>query len=358
MQGFSEAGAANFYPTEVARDISDAYSRMGMGQALLENKQEEEERRRKEEKRKKVITGIILGAAALATGGAALAAAPAAAGVAGGAAAAGGAAGAGAAGAAGTAAAAGAGTAAATGAGAAGAGAAGAGAAGAGAAGGGFMSSLATFGKGALSAFTGGPSAATGAKGVIGGLNTFGQTLGSMGTQMLMSGSGGGGGGAGGGGGGSRSASADVGDAAMGALGSYLQQSQAANRSNRIMENTLKDPAIRSAMYPGVDQQQADAVLSFSKTLGAVDGSAFLQTALPRLAQYGAGNVDFDRQMRLQGSRIAQQGDVELNKVGAAAMLDAYGKTPLIPTTSSTTGSFFAPITLGIGTGAQGTGLR
>jgi hypothetical protein len=290
MQGFSEANRQNYFPQETANQIASAYSRMGGAQAEIEYKREEEERRKKEEKKRKIVMGVILGAAALATGGAALAAAPAAAGVAGGAAAAGGAAGAGAAGAAGTAAAAGAGTAAATGAGAAGA-----------ASSGGFLAGLGTFGKGALSAFTGAPTAATGAGGFAGGLNAAGGMLGQIGTSMLTSGGGGmsGSGMSRGGSGGNM----DVGDAAMGALGSYMQEVQGANKSSRVMEGMLKDPAARSALFPGIDQNQTDAILKYKDTLGAIDGARFLQTAMPLLSKTATGNVEFDRQMQLQSRR-------------------------------------------------------
>jgi hypothetical protein len=217
------------------------------------------------------------------------------------------------------------------------------------------MSGLSTFGQGALSAFTGAPTAATGAGGFAGGLNTAGSMLGQIGTSMLTSGGGGmaGGGLSRGGSGGNM----DVGDAAMGALGSYMQEVQGANKSSRVLESTLKDPAVRSALFPGVDQQQTDAILKYKDTLGAIDGAKFLQTAIPMLSKFSTSNMEYNQQQKLQGSRIAQQGDVDLNKIGASAMLDAYGKMPVIPTTGFTTGSFFTPIRLGIGTGAQGTGL-
>ena len=284
MKGLSQVNAGQYYPTEIAQDITSAYSRMGAAQAQLDYKREEEERQRKEAKRQRITTGIILGAAALATGGAALAAAPAA---------------------------------------------------------GGLMAGLGTFGKGALSAFTGAKTAATGAGGLIGGLNTAGGLLGQVGTNMLTSGGGGGG----------------VEDAAMGALGSYMNETRAANKSSRVMEATLKDPEVRGALFPGVTQEQTDAVLKYKDTLGTIDGAKFLQTAMPMLARNAAGNVDFDRKMKLQGSRIAQQGDVDLNKIGASAMIDAYGRTPIIPAAQTTTGVTFSPIRLGIATGAQGTGF-
>lgn len=302
MQGFSQVNAGNYYPTEVARDISQAYSRMGMAQAELQNKADAEAERKRQKRKALQNTAILLGAAAL-TGGTAALAAPGA----------------------------------------------------IGAAGGGFMGGLQTFGQGALGALTGGSSAATGAGGFAGALNTGAGLLGQIGTSMLTGGGGGGmgsgtvGGGSGGG--------MDVGQAALGALGSYFQETQAANKSSRILEGTLKDPVAREALYPGVKQEQVDALLKYKGTLGSIEGAQFLQTALPMLSRTGAGNVDFQRQLAMQGSRIAQQGDVELNKVGAAAMLDAYGKTPLIPTTRSTTGTLSTPIRLGIETGAQGTGF-
>jgi hypothetical protein len=105
------------------------------------------------------------------------------------------------------------------------------------------------------------------------------------------------------GGGGRGSAGASAGQAAMGALGSYLQESQAANRSSRIMEGTLKDPVAREALYPGVKQEQVDALLKYKDTLGSIEGAQFLQQALPMLSRAGAGNVEFDRQMQLQARR-------------------------------------------------------
>lgn len=298
MQGFSQVNAGNYYPTEVARDISQAYSRMGMAQAELQNKADAEAERKRQQKKRLQQMGIMLGAAAL-TGGAAALAAPGA----------------------------------------------------MAAAGGGLMGGLQTFGSGALGALTGSGAVAPGVGGLAGGLSTGAGLLGQIGTSMLTGGGGGGmgsgtvGGGSGGG--------MDVGQAALGALGSYFQETQAANKSSRILEGTLKDPVAREALYPGVKQEQVDALLKYKGTLGSIEGAQFLQTALPMLSRTGAGNVDFQRQLQMQGSRIAQQGDVELNKVGAAAMLDAYGKTPLIPTTLSTTGALSTPITLGIGTGAR-----
>ena len=324
MKGFSQANAGQYYPTEIARDITNAYSRMGMAQAQLENKREQEAREKKERKKQLKTMAIILGAAAL-TGGAAALAAPAAAGVAGGAAAAGGA----------SAAGAGAGAA-----GAAGAGAAGAAGAGAGAASGGFMAGLGTFGQGALGALTGSGSVAPGVGGLAGGLSTGAGFLGQIGTSMLTSGG-----------------EKGVEDAAMGALGSYMQQSQAANKSSRAMEGMLKDPTARSALFPGVDQQQTDAILQYKNTLGTIEGASFLQQALPMLSKFSTSNMEYNQQQKLQRSRIAQQGDVDLSKIGASAMIDAYGKMPIIPAVQPTTGVTFSPIKLGITTGAQGTGL-
>jgi len=292
MKGFSEAGYNDYFPTEIASQITNAYSRMGSGQAGIENRQEAEEQRKKEEKRRKVQMGIILGAAALASGGAALAAAPA---------------------------------------------------------GGGLMAGLGTFGQGALSAFTGGSSAATGAGGLIGGINSAGGMLGQIGTNMLMGGSGGGGAAGGGSGGGG-----DLGSAAMGALGSYMQQVQGANKTSRVMEGVLKDPGAREAAFgSGFGQDQADAVMKYAGTLGATDKASFYQYALPMIGKTATGNVEFDRQMKLQGSRIAQQGDVDLNKIGAASMLDSAGKSVQIPATPVVRS--FSPMnfSLGMGTGLQ-----
>lgn len=269
MKGFSQANAGQYYPTEIARDITSAYSRMGMAQAQIENKREQEEREKKEKKKQLKTMAIILGAAAL-TGGAAALAAPAAAGAAGGAAAAGGAS--------------------AAGAGAGAAGAAGAGAAGAGAASGGFMAGLGTFGQGALGALTGSGSVAPGVGGLAGGLSTGAGILGQIGTSMLTSGG-----------------EKGVEDAAMGALGSYMQQSQAANKSSRAMEGMLKDPTARSALFPGVDQQQTDAILKYKDTLGTIEGASFLQQALPMLSKFSAGSVDFDRQKQLQNARLGNE---------------------------------------------------
>jgi hypothetical protein len=95
----------------------------------------------------------------------------------------------------------------------------------------------------------------------------------------------------------------DVGDAAMGALGSYMQEVQGANKSSRVLESTLKDPSVRSALFPGIDQQQTDAILKYKDTLGAIDGARFLQTAIPMLSKTATGNVEFDRQMQLQARR-------------------------------------------------------
>jgi hypothetical protein len=167
------------------------------------------------------------------------------------------------------------------------------------------MSGLSTFGQGALSAFTGAPTAATGAGGFAGGLNAAGGMLGQIGTSMLTSGGGGmGGGGLSRGGSGGNM---DVGDAAMGALGSYMQEVQGANKSSRVLESTLKDPAVRSALYPGIDQQQTDAILKYKDTLGAIDGAKFLQTAIPMLSKFSAGGIDFDRQKQLQDARLGNE---------------------------------------------------
>lgn len=250
MQGFSQVNAGNYYPTEVARDISQAYSRMGMAQAELQNKADAEAERKRQQKKRLQQMGIMLGAAAL-TGGAAALAAPGA----------------------------------------------------MAAAGGGLMGGLQTFGSGALGALTGSGAVAPGVGGLAGGLSTGAGLLGQIGTSMLTGGGGGGmgsgtvGGGSGGG--------MDVGQAALGALGSYFQETQAANKSSRILEGTLKDPVAREALYPGVKQEQVDALLKYKGTLGSIEGAQFLQTALPMLSRTGAGNVDFQRQLELQRLRNA-----------------------------------------------------
>lgn len=268
MQGFSQVNAAGYYPTEIARDISKAYSGMGAGEAGLENRAvmeafliEEERRRVEAEKRARKNSllgmGALIGATAL-TGGAAALAAP-------------------------------------------------------GAAAGSLGAGLSTFGKGALGAFTGAGSVAPGVKGLAGGLSTAAGALGRGVTSSLISnavmGAGGGGGGGGGiigGSAGMGGGGVNAGQVALGALGSYLQDSQAANRSNRIMEATLKDPAVRAALYPGVDQNQIDALLKYKQdNFGTIEGAQFLQTALPMLSRTGAGNVEFDRQLQLQRLRNA-----------------------------------------------------
>ena len=274
MQGFSQVNAGDYFPTEISRDISRAYSGMGAGKAGLENRSvmeaflieeerrrvEEEKRRFEEEKkaRKKglVNTAILLGATAL-TGGAAALAAP-------------------------------------------------------GAMAGGLGAALGTFGKGALGAFTGAGSVAPGVKGLAGGLNTVAGALGGQATSSLIGGAmgamggGGGGGGMMGGGAGMGSGGMDVGQMAMGALGSYFKDSQAANKSNRILEGTLTDPTVRAALYPGVGQEQVDALLKYKKdNFGIIEGAQFLQQALPMMSRVGAGNVDFDRQVQLQKLRNA-----------------------------------------------------
>lgn len=277
MQGFSQVNAGNYYPEEIARDITSAYSRMGMAQAQIENKKEEEARREKEAKKRRLMTGLILAGALGGHGAAAILKSPTATAITGGL------------NTAGLSTATGTSNAATmqeiarigatTAAGASGAGA-----------GGGFMSGLSTFGQGALSGITGGSSAA-GTGGVAGALGTTGDILGRMGTNMLMNEvvSGGERGGAG----------ASVGQAAMSALGSYLQETQAANKSSRILEGTLKDPTIREALYPGINQEQADALLKYKGTLGTIEGAQYLQQTLPMLSRVGAGNVDFQRQMAM-----------------------------------------------------------
>ena len=257
MQGFSQVNAGQYYPTEIARDITSAYSRMGMAQAQLENKREQEEREKRQQKKTLKNMAIMLGATAL-TGGAAALAAP-------------------------------------------------------GALAGGLGAGLGTFGKGALGAFTGAGSVAPGVKGLAGGLNTVAGALGGQATSSLMGGAMGamGGGGAGegmmGGAAGMGGGGMDAGQMAMGALGSYMQQAQAANKSSRAMEGMLKDPTARSALFPGVDQQQTDAILQYKDTLGAIEGASFLQQALPMLSKFSTGSVDFDRQKQLQNARLGNE---------------------------------------------------
>jgi hypothetical protein len=91
--------------------------------------------------------------------------------------------------------------------------------------------------------------------------------------------------------------------AIAGAIGSYFQDVQSANKSNRILEGTLKDPAVREALYPGVKQEQVDALMKYKDTLGTIEGAQYLQQTLPMLSRAGAGNVDFDRQMQMQNLR-------------------------------------------------------
>ena len=236
MKKLSQVNAGQYYPTEIARDITNAYSRLGMAQGMLQNKREQEEQEKKERRKQLRTMGIMLGAAAL-TGGAAALAAPGA----------------------------------------------------LAAAGGGVLGGLKTFGSGALGAFTGG-GPAVGASGLAGALNTGAGVLGRVGTNMLTSGGSDGGGG--------------VEDAAMGALGSYFKDSQAANKTSRILEGTLKDPTVRATLYPGVEQDQVDAILKYKQdNYGTIEGAQFLQQALPMLSRTSAGNVDFDRQLKMQNLR-------------------------------------------------------
>jgi len=282
MQGFSQVNAGDYFPQEAANQIANAYSRMGMAQAQIQNRQEEEARREKEAKKRRLMTGLMLAGALGGHGAAAILKSPTATAITGGLNTAG------LSQATGTSNAAtmqeiariGATTA--------------AGAAGAGG-GGGFMSGLSTFGQGALSGITGGSSAA-GTGGAAGALGTTGDILGRMGTRMLMNEATGGGG----------SAGESAGQAAMGAIGSYLQESQAANKSTRILEGTLKDPVVREALYPGVKQEQVDALLKYKDAaFGKIEGAQYLQQALPMLARSATGNVEFDRQMQLQRLRNA-----------------------------------------------------
>lgn len=280
MQGFSQVNAGDYFPQEIANQITNAYSKMGGAQAEIEYKREQEEERKRQQKKMLKNMGIMLGATAL-TGGAAALAAP-------------------------------------------------------GALAGGLGAGLGTFGKGALGAFTGAGSVAPGVKGLAGGLNTVAGALGGQATSSLMGGAMGamGGGGAGGGmmGGaaGMGGGGMDAGQMAMGALGSYLKDSQAANKSNRILEGTLTDPTVRAALYPGVGQEQVDALLKYKKdNFGNIEGAQFLQQTLPMLSRVGAGNVDFDRQMQMQDRRnepTYARGIAEL-----AGSRGGGGYTPLPP---------------------------
>lgn len=267
MQGIT-SGLTNLFPQDAADQITEASGRLGYAQGRAELKKKAEREAKKKRKGNLLKTAAIIGAAAL-TGGAAAALAPAALG-------------AGAAGAAGAAGTAGA-----------------AGAAGTAAAGGGFLSGLSTFGSGALGALTGSGSVAAGTGGLAGALSTGAGVLGSMGTNMLMSSAMGGGGGGGMGGG-----EVDMGQAAMGALGSYMKEVQSANKTSRVLEGTLKDPAVRSAIYgPNFNDQQSSAVMEYANTLGAVDKAAYLQQALPGIARQSAATTDFARQVQMQNLR-------------------------------------------------------
>ncbi len=170
---------------------------------------------------------------------------------------------------------------------------------------GGLGAGLSTFGKGALGAFTGAGSVAPNVKGLAGGLSTTAGALGRGVTGSLINSAvmGAMGGGAGGGGGGGGSAMPQ--QAIAGAIGSYFQDVQSANKSNRILEGTLKDPTVREALYPGVKQEQVDALMKYKDTLGTIEGAQYLQQTLPMLSRAGAGNVDFGRQLQLQRLRNA-----------------------------------------------------
>jgi len=252
-----------------------------MAQAQIENRQEEEAQKKKDAKKRRLMTGLMLAGALGGHGAAAILKSPTATAITGGLNTAG------LSQATGTSNAAtiqeiakiGATTA--------------AGAAGAGAGtGGGFMSGLSTFGQGALSGITGGSSAA-GTGGAAGALGTTGNILGRIGTSMLMNEASGGG-------------NEGAAQSAMGAIGSYLQESQAANKSTRILEGTLKDPMVREALYPGVKQEQVDALLKYKDAaFGTIEGAQFLQQALPMLSRTSASNVDFSRQMQMQNLRNA-----------------------------------------------------
>jgi hypothetical protein len=127
-----------------------------------------------------------------------------------------------------------------------------------------------------------------------------------MSGAMEAMGGGGGGGGVMGGAAGVGGGGMDAGQMALGALGSYFKESQAANKSTRILEGTLKDPVVREALYPGVKQEQVDALLKYKDAaFGKIEGAQFLQQALPMMSRAAAGNVEFDRQMQMQRLRNA-----------------------------------------------------
>ena len=280
MQGIT-SGLTNLFPQDAADQITDASGRLGYAQGAAQRRKELEKEAAKKAKKRRLMTGLLLAGAAGGHGAAAILKSKVATAVTGGLNTAG------LSQATGTSNAAtlqeigriGATTA--------------AGAASAGA-GGGFMSGLSTFGQGALSGLTGGSSTA-GTGGAAGALGTAGDILGRMGTSMLMNpATGSGGGGMGG----------DVGQAAMGALGSYMQEVQSANKTSRVLEGTLKDPAVRSAIYgSGFNDQQSAAVMEYANTLGAVDKAAYLQQALPGIARQAAATTDFARQVQMQNLR-------------------------------------------------------
>jgi len=273
MQGFSQVNAGDYFPQEIASQIASAYSRMGAGQAGIENREDAIAEQKRQKKKALQNMAILVGATAL-TGGAAALAAP-------------------------------------------------------GAMAGGLGAGLSTFGKGALGAFTGAGSVAPGVKGLAGGLSTAAGALGrgvtgSLITSAVMGAMGGGAGGGGGGGG-----SAMPQQAIAGAIGSYFQDVQSANKSNRILEGTLKDPAVREALYPGVKQEQVDALMKYKDTLGTIDGAQYLQQTLPMLSRAAAGNVEFSRQMQMQNLRnepTYARGIAEL-----AGSRGGGGYTPLPP---------------------------
>jgi hypothetical protein len=86
-----------------------------------------------------------------------------------------------------------------------------------------------------------------------------------------------------------------------------------------VLEGTLKDPSVREALYPGVNQDQINALLKYKDTLGTIEGAQYLQQTLPMLSRVGAGNVDFQRQLELQ--RIKNEPMFSRNKTTQFAPL-------------------------------------
>jgi hypothetical protein len=136
------------------------------------------------------------------------------------------------------------------------------------------------------------------------------------------------------------------------AVGDYMSQKADYEASSKIFDS----PSFRQAM--GLSEDDAKQQKTILKELAGEGGykaaNAYAKQQIDSLITYHA----FKMQKELQSSRIAQQGDVDLNKIGAAAMLDAYGKTPAVPLGStpgtSATRSFTAPIKLDLTTGQTG----